>query len=78
MSFLDGEIFQKIVDPSGQKMLEVIKRPDGIGRFVESTQEHDEYSGDYWSPSYESGLYLSAEEAFEEARKILSWLRSID
>lgn len=78
MSSLDGEIFQKIVDPSGQKMLEVVKRPDGIGRFVESTLEHDEYSGDYWSPSYESGLYFSAEEALEEARKILSWLRSID
>lgn len=76
MSFLDGEVFLKVEDPSGTRILEVVKRPDGVGRFVEWTQEYDEYAGDYWAPSHESGLYASAEDALTEARKILSWLKA--
>ena len=78
MSYLDGEVFHKAIDPSGRKMLEVVKRPDGIGRFVEWTKKHDEFSGDYWAPSHESGLYSSADEALAEAQKVLGWLNTAD
>ncbi|KQT50241.1 hypothetical protein ASG47_19820 [Devosia sp. Leaf420] len=78
MAFLDGEVWHKVVHPSGHKTLEVVLRPDGVGRFVEWTQEHDEYSGDYWAPSFESGLYSSAEDALAEAHKVLGWLKAAD
>ena len=76
MSFEDGELFRKVVDPSGRKMLEVVRRPDGVGRFVESTLQTDEYAGDYWSQTHHSGLYFSAEEALADAIRVLNWLRA--
>lgn len=78
MSFEDGEIFRKVVDSSGSKMLEVVRRPEGVGRFVESTLQNDEYAGDYWSPTHHSGLYFSAEEALADANRVLNWLRAPD
>jgi hypothetical protein len=68
MSYLDGEVFLEVKHPSGTRILEVVKRPDGVGYFVEWTQEYDEYAGDYWSPSHQSGLYASAEDALMDAR----------
>ena len=77
MTFEDGELFLRIVDPSGRKMLEVVRRPDGVGRFMESTL-YDEDAGDYWSSTHHSGLYFSAEEALADAHRILDWLRTPD
>jgi hypothetical protein len=79
MSFPNSEIFYKAEDSSGKKILKVVNRPDGVGWFGELTQEYDEYLGDYyWEPSYESGLYASAEDALAEARKILGWLNEVE
>ena len=74
MAYIDGELIQTLTNPSGTKKLELVRRPDGAGRFVEYARLHDQDTGDYWGQTRQSGLYPSVSEALADARLSIGWL----
>lgn len=69
----DGEVVQSLTHPSGDRMVQIIRRPDGSARFVEYAIAHTPDTGDYWTPTRKSGLYPNASEAMVAACAILAW-----
>ena len=73
MQHQDGEVIQTLTHPSGNRMVQVIRRPDGTARFVEYVIAHTADTGDYWTPAHQSGLYPNTSEALASACGILGW-----
>ena len=48
----DGEVIQSLSHPSGHRMVQIIRRPDGSARFVEYAIGHTPDTGDYWTPAF--------------------------
>jgi hypothetical protein len=70
-----------IVSKDGRRRVRVVKSSVGtLFYFEEETYwfDDDEYVHYYWSPSYISGLYDSAEAARQAAHTELPWLRDED
>ena len=65
-----------IESPDGKKRVSIVKsRVGNLFSFEEETHTTDEDGYTYWSPSYGSGFYDSAEAAERDARLELPWLR---
>ena len=73
MQHKDGEVIQSLSDPSGNRMVQIIRRPDGTARFLEYAIAHTPDTGDYWTPTRQSGLYPNASEAMAAAYATLDW-----
>lgn len=71
----DGEVVQSLTHPSGDRMVQIIRRPDGSARFVEHAIAHTPDTGDYWTSARQSGLYPNASEAMVAAYASLGWPR---
>ena len=69
----DGEVIQSLSHPSGHRMVQIIRRPDGSARFVEYAIGHTPDTGDFWTPARQSGLYPNASEAMAAAYASLGW-----
>ncbi len=76
MSYIDGKAVLAAASKDGKWRLEIIQRPEGQCRFIELFRDPgDEYSGPYWRPTHESGLYPDLATAKAEASIILHWLK---
>lgn len=65
-----------LIAETATRRLSLIAETNGMWRFVEhSHYEGDEYTGAYFAPTHESGLYESADAAERDARAMLPWLR---
>lgn len=73
MRHQDGEVIQSLTHPSSGRMVEIIRRADSTARFVEYAIAHTPDTGDYWTPTRQSGLYPNASEALAAAYAILGW-----
>jgi hypothetical protein len=73
MQHQDGEVIQSLTHPTGSRMVQVIRRPDGSARFVEYAITHTPDTGDYWTPVRQSGLYPNTSEAMAAAYAVLGW-----
>ena len=67
----------KLIDSSdGNHYVDIISRHDGFFEFRAYDLKHGEYEGDYWAPSYMSGIYDAADVAEAEARTTVPWLKT--
>jgi len=60
----------------GKARVYILERNDGLYEYGgEAEIVGNEYEGIYWSPTEQSGLYASAEEAERAAFEDVPWLR---
>jgi hypothetical protein len=75
------ETIEALTSADGKKRCDIVQRPDGFFVYIEETfftEDEREFGGgiyDYWSPTYFSGLFDSAESAKADAVGQFPWLR---
>jgi hypothetical protein len=62
------------VSSTGKRKLRLYERSDGLFWFDEIFEDFDDYTGTYWAPGYQSGLFGTADEAEAEIRAVTPWL----
>ena len=78
MEYVHAKIVKVIEKGDGKSKVNVLERNDGLFEFRAYVEQHDDgpySSGPYWSPTFYSGLYASAEEAERDALNQVHWLR---
>ena len=73
--YVDGVVVESIAAPDGKRQVDIVRRLDGTCLFAEQVFSHDEYSGDFWEPGAQSGLFADVGAAKAEAVATLPWLR---
>jgi len=77
----DDKLLQRFPSPDGKRWIELRERPDGMfyfQEFYEATKHIPDYGSEtYTSPSWQSGLYKTAEAAEADLRKMIPWLGGI-
>jgi hypothetical protein len=74
-------LLKRYESADGKRWLELYKRADGFFCFQEFFEDAEDLHQfghgalTFESPGWQSGLYVSAEAAEEEARKMTTWLR---
>jgi len=70
-------LVKRIEGANGTRALNIIARDDGLYVYREDRIYEDEEVYPYWVEVYPlSGLFASAEEAEEDARQAIEWLRN--
>jgi hypothetical protein len=76
MGYVDGEIVESTTSEDGTRRMDIIRRPDGVCRFVEDFLDPgDDHNGPYWRETHHSGLYPDLPAARIDAVAALPWLR---
>ena len=70
---------RQIVSADGLRVFSIVQSAGGF-RFVEEIHVHEPKSCGvddywYWEITHESGIYVTAQEAFDDGLKIVSWLK---
>jgi hypothetical protein len=74
----DGD--RHVLAADGTRRLEILRREDSHFRFIEETRVAGEPPHEpeyYWLPTYESGLYATADGAEREACAVLGWFAEL-
>jgi hypothetical protein len=75
---------KRIAAPVQRRELRIMEGPHGLFRFdtlrwIDAAEEDEGALGDgYWTRDHFSGLYQSADEAEQDARSIVPWLRALE
>jgi hypothetical protein len=77
------EVIEARTSADGTRRWELVRRSDGFFVYSEDSLASDdlrEFGGDiieYWSPTFDSGLFERAEEARADALGNLPWLKHL-
>jgi hypothetical protein len=77
-TYEEGRVVLAVADTAGMKQLDFVQRPDSSVRYFEWTLENDEYAGQFWNPTRQSGLFADIALAVAEARADLIWFREVE